>query len=166
MEAMYQTLEQLLSKKSNLYVDLIDLLQEERNSVVEFSRESLEKLLEQKEILVTKIHKLNTERERLTQSIAEKKQIPKNERTLKSIILLDDNRWAKHMAKHRKILRHQIQTIREMNSKNKNLIHRSSMAMKRSMTWLYQVDAAYTPYHQNGELRETPLQSGLINTDV
>lgn len=166
MEALYQTLEKLLSEKSSLYLQLIEILQEERNFISEYSRESLEILLEKKEILVTKIHKVNTQREQLTQTIAEKKQIPEEERTLKAIILLDDNRWSKHMAKHRKTLRQQIQKIQELNSKNKKLIHRSSMAMKRSLTWLYQVDAAYTPYHQNGELRETPLQSGLVNLDV
>ena len=166
MEAMYKKLESLLSEKSSLYANLIELLQEEWNCVSEYSRESLEKILEKKEIMVTEIHEMNAQREQLTQSIAEKKQIPEGERTLKSIILLGDNRWAKHMAKYRKTLRQQIKTIQEMNSKNKNLIHQSSLSMKRSMTWLYQVDVAYTPYHQNGELREAPLNSGLVNTDV
>jgi len=116
--------------------------------------------------MVTAIHKMNVQREQLTQTIAEKKQIPEGERTLKSIILLSDNRWARHMAKYRKTLRQQITKIQEMNSRNKNLIQQSSLSMKRSMTWLYQVDAAYTPYHQNGELRDVPMQSGLVNTDV
>ena len=166
MEAMYKTLASLLSEKSSLYADFIDLLQEEWNCVSEYSRESLEKILEKKEYMVTAIHKMNAQREQLTQAIAEKKQIPEGERTLKSIILLGDNRWAGHMEKHRKTLRQQIKTIQKMNARNKNLIHQSSLSMKRSMTWLYQVDAAYTPYHQNGELREAPLQSGLVNTDV
>jgi len=166
METLYKRLEEILSEKSGLYSDFIELLQEEWNCVSEYSRDSLEKILEKKETMVMKIHKLNEQRERLTQSIAEKKQIPKGEKTLKAIIQLSDNQYAKHMAKHRNTLRQQIETIQRMNSKNKNLIHRSTMSMKRSMTWLYQVDAAYTPYHQNGELREAPMQSGLVNTDV
>jgi len=166
METLYKELASLLSDKSSLYVDFIELLQEEWNHVSEYSRESLEKILEKKEFMVTAIHKMNVQREQLTQTIAEKKQIPEGERTLKSIILLSDNRWARHMAKYRKTLRQQITTIQEMNSRNKNLIQQSSLSMKRSMTWLYQVDAAYTPYHQNGELREAPMQSGLVNTDV
>ncbi len=166
METLYKELASLLSDKSSLYVDFIELLQEEWNHVSEYSRESLEKILEKKEFMVTAIHKMNVQREQLTQTIAEKKQIPEGERTLKSIILLSDNRWARHMAKYRKTLRQQITKIQEMNSRNKNLIQQSSLSMKRSMTWLYQVDAAYTPYHQNGELREVPMQSGLVNTDV
>lgn len=166
MEALYKELASLLSDKSSLYADFIELLQEEWNHVSEYSRESLEKILEKKEFMVTAIHKMNVQREQLTQTIAEKKQIPEGERTLKSIILLSDNRWARHMAKYRKTLRQQITKIQEMNSRNKNLIQQSSLSMKRSMTWLYQVDAAYTPYHQNGELREVPMQSGLVNTDV
>lgn len=166
MEALYKELAKLLSEKSSLYANFIELLQAEWNHISEYSRESLEKILEEKELMVTDIHKMNEERERLTQTIAEKKQIREGERTLKSIILLKDNRWARHMAKYRKTLREQIVTIQEMNSRNKKLIQRSSLSMKRSMTWLYQVDAAYTPYHQNGELREAPLQSGLVNTDV
>ena len=166
MEDLYKKLEIILSEKSTLYAEFIELLQEEWNQVSEYSRESLEKLLEKKEIMVTNIHKLNGQREKLTQSIAEKKNIPEGERTLKTIILLGDNRWAKRMAKTRKTLRRQIKTIQEINTRNKNLINRSTMSLKKSMTWLYQVDAAYTPYFQNGELRETPLQSGLVNTDV
>ena len=166
METLYKELASLLSDKSSLYADFIELLQEEWNHVSEYSRESLEKILEKKEFMVTAIHKMNVQREQLTQTIAEKKQIPEGERTLKSIILLSDNRWARHMAKYRKTLRQQITKIQEMNSRNKNLIQQSSLSMKRSMTWLYQVDAAYTPYHQNGELREVPMQSGLVNTDV
>ena len=114
MEAMYKKLASLLSEKSSLYADFIDLLQEEWNCVSEYSRESLEKILEKKEFMVTAIHKMNVQREQLTQSIAEKKQIPEGERTLKTIILLGDNGWARHMAKHRKTLLQQIQTIQKI----------------------------------------------------
>ena len=53
-----------------------------------------------------------------------------------------------------------------MNIDNKQLINRSSLAMKKSITWLYEVDTAYTPYYSNGQLSEPALGSRVVNTDV
>jgi len=53
-----------------------------------------------------------------------------------------------------------------MNSENKQLINRSSLTMKKSMSWLYEVDMAYTPYYSNGQLSEPTMESRVVNTDV
>jgi hypothetical protein len=38
--------------------------------------------------------------------------------------------------------------------------------MKKSMSWLYEVDTAYTPYYSNGQLSEPTMESRVVNTDA
>jgi len=166
MENSYKVLDEILARKTRLYSVFIDVLREEWSCVREYSLERLEQILEKKEELMGKIQKLNDHREKLVLEIASGKGIPQNEITLKQIIEFPDNLWSKRMSVHREKLREQIETINELNLANRNLISRSTHSTKKSMTWLYQVDAAYTPYHANGQVSDVQFASRMVSTEV
>lgn len=141
-------------------------MKEEWTSISEYSRENLEKALEKKSSLLAKVHELNHKREEIVQTFAKRLGRTQSEVTLKTIIGLKDNPLGKHMHAGREKIRDQIKIINKMNSENKLLINRSSLAMKKSMSWLYEVDMAYTPYYSNGQLSEPAMGSRVVNTDV
>ena len=166
MSDLYRNLDRVLVQKIGLYNELIEVMKEERKSISKYSRENLEKALELKALLLARVHELNHEREAIVRSFAQKSGGVNSEITLKSIIGFKDNPWGKRMATCREKIRNQIKIINEMNQENKQLINRSSLALKKSISWLYEVDTAYTPYYSNGELSEPKLGSRVVNTDA
>jgi flagellar biosynthesis/type III secretory pathway chaperone len=137
MSDLYQPLDEVLVQKISLYDELIGVMKEEWASISEYSREKLENVLERKSLLLAKVHELNHKREEIVQSFAQKLGHAQSDVTLKTIIELKDNPWGNRMSACREKIREQIQTINRMNSDNKQLIHRSSLTMKKSMSWLY-----------------------------
>ena len=166
MSDLYHTLDEVLGQKISLYDDLIGVMKEEWTSISEYSREKLEDALERKSLLLAKVHELNHKREEIVQAFAKNLGHPQSEVTLKTIIGLKDNPWGSRMTSCREKIREQINTINQMNAENKQLISRSSLAMKKSMSWLYELDMAYTPYYSNGQISEPTMGSRVVNTDV
>lgn len=166
MNDLYHTLDEVLIQKIRLYDDLIGVMKEEWVSISEYSREKLEDALERKSLLLAKVHELNYKREEIVQTFAQKLERPQSEVTLKTIIELKDNLLGSQMTACREKIREQISTINQMNSENKQLISRSSLAMKKSMSWLYELDMAYTPYYSNGQISEPAMESRVVNTDA
>jgi flagellar biosynthesis/type III secretory pathway chaperone len=166
MNDLYHTLDEVLIQKIRLYDDLIGVMKEEWVSISEYSREKLEDALERKSLLLAKVHELNYKREEIVQTFAQKLERPQSEVTLKTIIELKDNLLGSQMTACREKIREQISTINQMNSENKLLISRSSLAMKKSMSWLYELDMAYTPYYSNGQISEPAMESRVVNTDA
>lgn len=166
MNDLYHTLDEVLVQKIDLYNQLIAVMQKEWASISEYSRENLEKALEQKSLLLAKVHELNHKREEIVQAFARNLGRTPSEVTLKTIIGLKDNPWGSRMKTCREKILGQIKTINQMNSDNRQLISRSSQAMKKSIAWLYEIDTAYTPYYSNGQLSEPTMGSRVVNTDV
>jgi flagellar biosynthesis/type III secretory pathway chaperone len=166
MSDLYHTLDEVLGQKISLYDDLIGVMKEEWTSISEYSREKLEDALERKSLLLAKVHELNHKREEIVQAFAQNLGHPQSEVTLKTIIGLKDNPWGSRMTSCREKIREQINTINQMNAENKQLISRSSLTMKKSMSWLYELDMAYTPYYSNGQISEPTMGSRVVNTDV
>jgi flagellar biosynthesis/type III secretory pathway chaperone len=166
MSDLYHKLDEVLVQKIAIYNELIAVMEDEWTSISEYSREKLESALERKSSLLAKVHDLNHKREKLVNCFSQKLGCTQPGVTLKTIIGLKDNPTGSHMASCRKKILEQIQTINDMNSKNKQLITRSSLSMKKSISWLYEVDLAYTPYYSNGQIREPSMESRVVNTDV
>ena len=166
MSNLYQSLESILNEKIQLYDRIIEVMTEEWTSITEYSRPRLEKAVEQKEALLAKVHELNHQRESLVKAFARDSGSESGAITLAEIIKMKGNYLGAHMAEQRKTIRRQIQQIRELNTSNKQLINRSALAMKRSVSWLYEVDAKYTPYYANGELSEPMIESRMVDTDI
>lgn len=166
MSDLYTQLDHVLVKKIKLYDEVIGVMKEEWTSISEYSRENLETVLELKSLLLAQVHELNHEREQIVNTFAQQLGRNPSEVTLKTVIALKDNPWKKRMATCREKIRKQINTINEMNIDNKQLIQRSANTMKKSMSWLYEIDTAYTPYYSNGQLSEPTMESRVVNTDV
>ena len=166
MSNAYLALDEILVQKISLYGEIIEVMNEEWQSISEYSRERLEKALERKESLLVKVHELNQKREEMVQRFAQQLGKFPSEVTLKTIIEIQGNLLGKQMAAHREKIREQIEMINEKNLSNKQLINRSSLAMKQSMSWLYEVDTNYTPYYSNGQLSEPAMESRVVNTDI
>jgi flagellar biosynthesis/type III secretory pathway chaperone len=166
MSDLYQTLDEVLVQKIGLYDELIGVMKEERTSISEYSRENLENALERKSLLLARVHELNHKREETVQAFAVTLGQQQSDVTLKTIIGLKDNPFGSRMATCREKLREQIHTINQMNLDNKQLINRSSQTMKKSMSWLYELDMAYTPYYSNGQISEPTMGSRVVNTDA
>lgn len=166
MNDLYNTLDEVLVQKISLYDELIDVMREEWTCISKYSRIQLEEALERKSLLLAKVHELNHKREEIVQTFAKEMGRLQSEVTLKTIIGLKANPWGSRMTACREKIREQIQTINKINLENKQLITRSSLTMKKSMSWLYELDMAYTPYFSNGQVSEPTMGSCVVNTDA
>ena len=166
MNDLYNTLDEVLVQKISLYDELIDVMREEWTCISKYSRIKLEEALERKSLLLAKVHELNHKREEIVQTFAKEMGRLQSEVTLKTIIGLKANPWGSRMTACREKIREQIQTINKINLENKQLITRSSLTMKKSMSWLYELDMAYTPYFSNGQVSEPTMGSCVVNTDA
>ena len=166
MNDLYNTLDEVLVQKISLYDELIGVMREEWNCISKYSRIKLEEALERKSLLLAKVHELNHKREEIVQTFAKEMGRLQSEVTLKTIIGLKANPWGSRMTACREKIREQIQTINKINLENKQLITRSSLTMKKSMSWLYELDMAYTPYYSNGQISEPTMGSRVVNTDA
>ena len=166
MKKMYEELNIVLERKTELYDCLIKILDDEWKSVSEYSREQLEKTLEKKEALLIQIGEINQKRETLVRKMAELQNVPMQDLKLKTIIQFETNPFSMAMILHQERLKKQIEKIKKLNAVNRNLIQRSAASMKQSMTWLYPADAHYTPYYADGQIGDVPLESGLVSTSV
>ncbi|MDH5762473.1 MAG: flagellar protein FlgN [Nitrospinota bacterium] len=166
MNELYSTLEQVLVRKIALYEDIIQVMNEEWASISNYSRIDLENAVSRKEILLAQVHDLNYKREEIVKAFAKSLNRSQSEVTLGVIIELKNNPFKNRMAACREKIKDQINTINQLNKANKQLINRSSLAMKKSMSWLYELDTACTSYYSNGQIREPVMESRVVNTDV
>jgi flagellar biosynthesis/type III secretory pathway chaperone len=166
MNELYSTLEEVLVRKIALYENIIQVMNEEWASISNYSRIDLENAVSRKEILLAQVHDLNYKREEIVKAFAENLNCPQPEVTLGTIIELKNNPYKSRMAACRDKIKGQINTINQLNKANKQLINRSSMAMKKSMSWLYEIDTATTSYYSNGQIKEPAMESRVVNTDV
>lgn len=162
----YRQLDATILKKTVLYGQFIDLLKEEWKQITQFALEKLEKIVERKEALVLEIEQVNQVREHYVAAIAHAKGLDPRNVTLRDIIQMEDNPFARNMAGTRKVLKEQINMLNLQNQDNKNLLRRSAQGVKQSIEHIYPGEKTEGPYHSNGQMNERPLASGVVSMSV
>lgn len=167
MKGLLGELHGLIEKKIDLYGKFIVLLEKQWNCVTAYSLESLEEIGEKKEELVDRMQVLEKERLRLMQKIERALGITQPGVTLKKLIQSAPDPLRTKLAKGRETLLGQIIAINKWHEQLRGLMGRSSLSMKKSLAFIHsQGEAASSPYHANGKVKEGSLQGRMLSLDA
>jgi flagellar FlgN protein len=167
MNPTLRKLNALIEKQIDLYDKFILLLQEQWNSITEYSLGSLQAILVKKEALVDEIQALEKERLRLMGKIESPLDSAPATQTLKQIIQNTPGPMGGQLKKGREALLSRIATINGLHENLKGLMDRSSLSMKKSMVLFHSKgEETSSPYHPNGKLQEGKLQGRMLSLDA
>ncbi len=157
----------LIEKKISLYDKFILLLQEQWDSITEYSLDSLQAILVKKEALVDQIQALEKERMSLMEKVIPSSGAAPATLTLKQIIQNTPGPLGGKLKKGRETLLARISTINGLHEKLKGLMDRSSLSLKKSLVLFHSKgEEASSPYHPNGKLQEGKLQGRMLSLDA
>ncbi len=167
MNRLLRDLHILMERKIVLYDQFILLLQEQWDSITEYSLNSLQEIMEKKETLVEEMQGLEKERTRLMQKIERTLGVTQPGTTLKQLIETTKDPIRAPLAKCRETLLGQIMIINKLHEQVKGLMDHSSLSMKKSLAFIHsQSEAATSPYHANGRVLERNLQGKMLSLDA
>ncbi len=167
MKRLYQILLKLLTQKAVLYEEFIGLLKTEWSVVTEHALGNLQEILKKKETLVLKMQTLEDNREKVIEEIAEALGLSGEELTLKRLVETDASPYSEKLIQCRNRLLGHIETIQNLNEKNKNLISRSSQSLQKSLSFIYKVDGdTEGSYHSDGKIEGGRMHSRLLNANA
>ena len=157
-------LNDLIASEIDLYKKFILILKEQWNSISDYSLDSLNEIIEKKEILVREMQQLEKKRSGLMVQIARLRGVPATELTLKKIIQTTVNPIRVKLGEGRETLLQQISTINELHEGIKGLMDHSSLSLKKSMAFVHsKSEEASAPYHPDGKLQDANLQGRMLN---
>lgn len=167
MTGLYKILVNILARKLAMYKEFAALLRKEWDIVTEYSLEDLQEITTMKELLSFKMQALEAERSSVVQSIAEGLGVPAEQLSINELIRLRKDPLNMKLAEYRKLLKAQIETIKNLNEKNRNLINHSSLCLKQSLSFVYRKDEeSRFSYYANGMLRENRIQSRILSAEA
>ncbi len=167
MNPALRKLNALIEKKIALYDKFILLLQEQWNSITEYSLDSLQAILIKKEALVDQIQALEKERMSLMGKVNPPAGAASATLTLKQIIQNTPGPVGGQLKKGREALLARIATINGLHENLKGLMDRSSLSLKKSLVLFHSKgEEASSPYHPNGKLQEGKLQGRMLSLDA
>lgn len=167
MTSLYKNLVNILARKLVMYNEFIVLLRKEWDIVTEYSLEDLQEVTKTKELLSLKMQALEEERLRVVQSISEGLKVPAEQLDISALIRLRKDPLNTKLAEYRKRLKAQIETIKNLNEKNRSLINLSSLCLKQSLSFIYRKDEeSRFSYYANGMMRENRIQSRILSAQA
>ncbi|KMP10834.1 hypothetical protein UR09_03370 [Candidatus Nitromaritima sp. SCGC AAA799-A02] len=167
MSALLKRLLGLMEKKTAIYQKFIFLLQEEWNCIAGYSIEALENLLHKKNDLVNQMQVLESERTRVMKKVATGLKVSPSGLTLKNLLHIQKSPLNPRLARSRKNLLSQIQSINNLNRSIRDLMDRSSLSFRKSLVYLHsQGETALSPYHANGQMEKAKIHSRMVSVDA
>lgn len=156
-----------MDKKTGLYKNFVSLLQEEWNSIAEYSIDTLELIIEKKDDVVSQLQDLESERIAVMKKLAHSLKISHSGLTMKNLLKVQHSPINLKLAKSRKNLLNQIQAVNDLNYSVRNLMDQSSSSFRKSLVNLHSVGAmASSPYHANGQIEKAKIFSRMLSVDI
>lgn len=167
MTRLYRSLLNQMNRKIAIYRELIDILRKEWDAVVSYSLKETQEILGQKEILALKMQALEEDRMKVVAEIAEKLETKPDGLTLKKIVAMRDHPLNPKLMNRRKTLLDLIDSIHELNEKNKHIVNGSSLSIKKSLAFLHRShERAEADYHADGRIMESKkMQSRMLSAE-
>ena len=167
MSQHYQNLLNQLGQKIEIYQELADLLMKEWDCIAEYSLEELQEILVRKEHLLFQSKIVEENRNKIIGLLAEELEIPQEKLTLSKLTAARDHHLNQKLEGHRDRLLELIALISDLSVKNKNLIERSSLSLKKSLAFIHCVaEESLASYHQNGRRGGNKMEGRMLNTEA
>jgi len=164
MGRLLRELNDLIESEIGLYKNFILLLKEQWDCIANYSLDGLQKIIEEKEIMVRQMQQLEKNRAGLMNKIARLRDVSETNLTLKKIIQTTVNPIRFKLGKSRETLLSQISAINELHEGIKGLMNHSSLSLKKALVFVHSKnEEENSPYHPNGKLGGTNLQGRMLN---
>jgi flagellar biosynthesis/type III secretory pathway chaperone len=164
MGKLLRELNDLIKREIDLYNNFIHLLKKQWDAISNYSLDSLNEIVEKKEIMVRQMQQLEKDRSGLMEKIARLRGVPEKDLTLKKIVQTTVNPIRVQLGKSRDTLLAQISTINKLHEDIKGLMDHSSLSLKKSMVFVHsKSEEASAPYHPDGKLEDANLQGRMLN---
>jgi FlgN protein len=164
MGKLLRELNALIESEIELYNKFILLLNEQWDCITNYSLDSLNEIVDKKEVMVRQMHQLEKKRAGLMEKIARLRGVPEEGLTLKKIIQTTVNPIRVNLGKARETLLSQIATINELHEGIKGLMDHSSLSLKKTLAFVHsKSEEENSAYHPNGKLGEGNLQGRMLN---
>lgn len=167
MSSLLKRLLNVMEKKTLLYKKFIKLLQEEWNSIAEYSIDALESIIRKKDGLINQLQGLESERTRVLKKVARGLKVSHGNLTMKNLLNIQQNPINPRLAQSRKNLLTQIQSVNNLNRSIRGLMDRSSLSFRKSLVHLHsEGETASSPYHANGQVEKGKIHSRMLSIDA
>ena len=167
MSSLLKRLLNVMEMKVMLYKKFISLLQEEWNSITEYSIETLESIIQKKDDLVNQLQTLESERAQIMKKVAQKLKVSHGNLTMKNLLKIQKSSINSKLAQSRKNLLAQLQTVNKLNYSVRDLMDRSSLSFRKSLVHLHsEGETSSSPYHANGQVGKSKIYSRMLSVDA
>jgi flagellar biosynthesis/type III secretory pathway chaperone len=167
MKLLLKHLLNTMEKKVVLYDKLISLLQEEWDSIAEYSIDALEPIIIKKDELVHQLQGLESDRTIIMKKVAKGLRISHGNLTMKNLLNIQKSLFNSRLAKSRKKLLSKIQVVNSLNQSIRELMKKSSESFRNSLVNLHKEgEIASSPYHANGKIQKSKKYSSMLSVDA
>jgi FlgN protein. len=125
MEQLITRLEEILENETILYSQILNLGNKKTDIIIKGKINELSVLAEQEQDIVSKLSKLELEREKITLTINKELSLPDRERTLSQILSSINSDHAAILSKTQNKLLNIIKQVKRVNDENGKLINNS-----------------------------------------
>ncbi len=156
-----------MEKKVVLYGKFISLLQDEWDSIADYSVEALDSIILKKDELVHQLKSLESDRTRIMKKVAKGLRISHANLTMKNLLNIQKSPLNQRLAKSRKNLLNKIQLVNSLNYSIRGLMNKSSASFRKSLVHLHsEGEIASSPYHANGKIQKAKKYSSMLSVDA
>jgi len=161
MNLMLDNLLALLEEETGLYGLMLSLTQSEKDAVINSNLDEMNKIAEEKDTLFFKIQTVEGQRQDVVKELAESMEWSPHDLTLGKLSQLVKEPYSSRLKERRSNLLALVQSIRDINSSNRELINHSLELVRSSFSFLNNATAHKTVYHSTGKMLDAN-QSGRV----
>ncbi|MDY7031205.1 MAG: flagellar protein FlgN [Thermodesulfobacteriota bacterium] len=152
MNLLLEDLLTSLDKETDLYQDLLQLLQKEKRALVDLSLDDLNECNKEKETLILQARALEESRQYGLRKLAEFLDIPSDKLTLSYLSDRIDEPYSKEVKSRRSNLLSLFHSIKDINKTNESLMNHSLDCVTGSLSLLGNLVSTGSTYLHTGRL--------------
>ena len=161
MNLILDNLLALLQEETGLYDLMLSLAQSEKGAVINSNLDEINKIAEEKDALFLKIRTVEGQRQDITKELAESMGWSPHDLTLGKLSQLIKGPYSSRLKERRENLLALVQSVREVNSSNRDLLNHSLELVRGSFSFLNNLTVSNTVYHSTGKMLDAN-QSGRV----
>ncbi|MCB2198224.1 flagellar protein FlgN [bacterium] len=153
----------VIKREEGLLRDFLDLLESQKQLLVQNKVEEFDQSVLQQEELIQEIKTLEGERIKLVNQIARGMQVEENELTLTRLVEMSLGQVSSELQTAKRSMSQLVERIKRANQVNQYLIKRSLNVSQRSIDLLIDENLRDVVYEQTGKLSGQDRRSMIVN---
>jgi len=162
MKRVYDTLLKILREEIDLYGMVLKLARDEKDALLRSDLDALRTATDGRSSLVPTIQDMEQKRHAVIEDLSEAVGRPAQELSLRELSRLAEEPFAARLRACRSHLLSLVSSISEVGSQNREFITHRLKLVRSSLSFLNQLTASNTIYHNSGKMMMRPDRSGRV----